>query len=300
MARYPLGAPVRVPTTVRQLNVDGTTTLVTPTTLTLLVKLAAADGTLTTTGTYASPTLDSLGTYHQDVPASDLTLLGHYQFTWTSTGPGAGVSFGDFDVFDPFETAVLPLQDAKDQLNIPQATTTWDAEIQSYIATIETSLEGFTGGPVVNRTVTAERAEMMGYQTVIPVRQRPLVSVTSITSASGSPIDISGGLKLDTNAGLIRKPLGLPFYGPFFQWLPEVYVTYVAGWGVSVPAAFSTFARIVLQHLWDTQRGPSVRPSMGGQDMVTIPGFAFAIPNRAAELLNGSLNGMSFRSEAYV
>jgi hypothetical protein len=38
----------------------------------------------------------------------------------------------------------------------------------------------------------------------------------------------------------------------------------------------------------------------GGGDLVTIPGFGFAIPNMAAELLNGSLNGMSFRLEAYV
>jgi hypothetical protein len=39
---------------------------------------------------------------------------------------------------------------------------------------------------------------------------------------------------------------------------------------------------------------------MGGMDMIQPPGFAFAIPNRAAELLNGTLNGMPFRVEAYV
>ena len=300
MARYPLGAPVRVSTTVRQLNVDGTTTLVNATTLTLVVKLANADGTSTVTGTYTSPVNDSIGTYHQDIPVTDLTGLGHYQYTWTATGTGAGVSFGDFDVFDPFETAVLPLQDAKDALNIPQAVTSSDTELQSYIATIESNLERATGGPLVNRTITAERTEMMSSQTVIPVRQRPLVSVTSIISASGGTIDISAGLKLDGGAGLIRRPLGLPFYGPFFAWLPEVYVTYVAGWGTSVPAAFGIFARIVLQNLWRTQHGPSARPSMGGEEMTTPPGFGFAIPNQAAELLAGSQNGIPFLSEAYV
>ena len=130
MARFPLGQPIRQSTTVRQLNVDGTTTLVNPTTLTLLVKVAAADGTMTTTGTYASPVNDGTGTYHQDIPTTDLTATGHYQYTWTSTGTGAGVSFGDFDVFDPFEIAVLPLADAKDHLNIPQSNTASDAEIQ--------------------------------------------------------------------------------------------------------------------------------------------------------------------------
>jgi len=263
------------------------------------VKLAQADGTQATTGTYASPANDGTGLYHQDIPVTDLATTGHYQYTWTATGTGAGVSFGEFDVFDALaETSVLPLQDAKDALNIPQATTTFDAEIQSYIATIRSSLEKATGGPLVNRTIT-ERSEMMSNQTVIAVRQRPLVSVTSIASASGSAIDISGGLDLDVNAGLIRRQLGLPFYGPFFTWLPKVSVTYVAGWGVSVPAAFNTFARIVLQHLWTSQRGPAALP-MGGGEMVTVPGFGFAIPNMAAELLNGSQGGIPFLSEAYL
>jgi hypothetical protein len=296
LSRYPQGQPVRLSTTVR----DVTGTLVNATTLTLLVKIAQADGTMLTTGTYATPANDSTGTYHQDIPVTDLAGIGHYQYTWTSTGTGAGVSFGDFDVFDPFEVAVLPLSDAKDALNIPQATTTSDSEIQAFIATIQSCIERMTGGPLTNRAVT-ERSEMQAGQTVIPVRQRPLVSVTSITSASGGAVDISGGLDLDTNAGLIRRKLGLPYFGPFFAWLPQVTVLYVAGWGTSVPAAFNSAARIILQNLWDTQHGPSARPSMGAQDdMVTIPGFGFAIPNQAAELLNGTQNGVPFMAEAYL
>jgi len=296
VARYPIGQPVRVSTTVR----DVTGALVNATALTLLVKVRAADGTSTTTGTYASPANDGTGLYHQDVPAADLQTLGHYQYTWTATGTGAGVSFGDFDVFDPFEAALLPLQDAKDACNIPQSNTTVDTELAGYVATIEGCLERMTGGPLLNTTVS-ERAEMMSLQTVICVRQRPLVSVTSVTSASGGAIDISGGLDLDANAGTIRRKLGLPFYGPFFQWLPQVTVTYVAGWGITVPAAFNTAARIILQNLWETQHGPSARPSMGASsDMVTPPGFTFAIPNQAAELLDGSQNGISFMQEAFV
>jgi hypothetical protein len=202
-------------------------------------------------------------------------------------------------VFDPFETSVLPLQDAKDQLNIPASNTGSDTEIQSYIATIESSLERATGGPVVNRVIT-ERAEMMSGQTVIAVRRRPLVSVVSIASASGGAIDISAGLDLDVNAGLIRRKLGLPFYGPFFQWLPQVSVVYIAGWGASVPPAFNSFARIVLQHLWWSQRAPALQGPLAGGSEVIIPGFGFAIPNAAAELLNGSQDGIPFLSEAFV
>jgi hypothetical protein len=297
VARYPLGQPIRVSTTIR----DFTGTLVNPASLTLLVKVAQADGTQLTAGTYASPVNDSTGAYHQDIPVTDLAATGHYQYTWTATGTGAGVSFGDFDVFDPFEIAVLPLQDAKDALNIPQDKTASDSEIQQYIATIQACMERMTGGPLVNRSVT-ERAELLDRQTVLLVRQRPLVSVTSIVSvASGLPLDISAGLDIDANAGTIRRKLGYPFYGPFFVWLPAMSITYVAGWGTSVPAAFNTAARIILQNLWETQHGPSARPSMGANsDMVTMPGWGFAIPNQAAELLEGSQGGMPFVSEVYV
>jgi len=295
VARYPLGQPIRVSTTTSVLNLNGTFTLTNATTLALVVTKPDA-----TTQSYNSPTNDGTGLYHQDIPAADLTQLGHYQYVWTSTGTAAGVSFGDFDVHDPGEPALLPLQDGKDALNIPQSTTTYDSELQAYIATIETSLEGFTGGPIVTRTVT-ERAELTSEYTVLQVRQRPLVSVTSIVSvASGQALDISSGLDIDANAGTIRRQLGWPFYGPYFTWLPAMTVTYKAGWGTAVPAVFNVFARLVLQHLWESQHGPAGRPSMGGADLVTPAGFAFAIPNRAAELLNGSLNGMPFRLEAYV
>ena len=296
MARYPLGQPVRVSTTVR--NASGA--LVSPDALTLLVKVAQSDGTSLTTGTYSSAATDGIGQYHQDIPVTDLQALGHYQYTWTATGTGAGVSFGDFDVFDPFEAALLPLQDAKDMLNIAQSVTTYDAELQAFIATVETSIEGMTGGPVVNRAVS-ERAVLDGTYTVLQVRQRPLVSVTSIVSvASGQAIDISAGLDLDANAGTIRRKLGYPFWGPYFVWLPSMTVNYVAGWGTSAPAALNLACRIIVQHLWETQHGPAARPSMGGSDLVTPGGFAYAIPYRAAELLNGNVNGMPFALEAFI
>ena len=54
------------------------------------MKLAQADGTQSTTGTYASPVNDGTGAYHQDIPVTDLVAAGHYQYAWTATGTGAG------------------------------------------------------------------------------------------------------------------------------------------------------------------------------------------------------------------
>jgi hypothetical protein len=260
---------------------------------TLTLTIRKPDGTQQS---YSSPANDSTGTYHQDVPVSDLGQVGHYQYKWTSTGTGAGESVGDFDVFDPFEVRVISLQDAKVMLNIPAASTGSDAEILEWIASIEAGLERFTGGPVISRAVT-ERCEALNGLRQFCVRQRPLVSVTSIVAETGGALDLSD-VKVDANAGTIQRAMGWPFLGPFAG--PWFTVTYTAGWGTSVPAAFASFARIVIDHLWDTQRGPSQRPSMGGDDVVTPAWLGFAIPNRALELLNGSQDGISLACEAYI
>ena len=287
--RYPNGQPVRVSTTVRDL--DGA--LVNATALTLA--LQRPDGTQ---ASYSSPVNDSTGSYHQDVPAADLTQNGHYQYAWTATGTGAGIATGGFDVYDPFEVRVLSLQDAKVMLNIPAADTANDAEIDQWVASIESGLERFTGGPVISRTVT-ERVEASSGYTKLCLRQRPVVSVQSITSESSGGAMSMADIKVDANAGTVQRALGLPFYGPFFMWQPWFIVVYTAGWGTAVPSAFSAFARIVIQHLWETKRGPIAMPMAGEQD-VAVPGFGFAIPARAAELLNGSQDGIPFALEAYV
>jgi hypothetical protein len=293
MSRYPAGQPVRISTTVR----DVTGALTDAGTLTLVVKLAQADGTTTTTGTYATPTHDSTGTYHQDVPAADLAGLGHYQYVWTSTGTGAGVTPpAGFEVYDPFEPALLPLQDAKDQLNIPQATTSSDAEIAAYVSTIESSLRGMTGGPVVNRSIT-ERAEFTPDLMMLQLQQRPIVSVTSIVSVpNGATVDISAGLDIDNLANAVYTKGGWAFSA----FSPLATVTYVAGWGTAVPPAFNVAARIILQHLWTTQRGATAPPMLGGMELATVPGFPYAIPYGAAELLRGTLNGLPFMCEVFA
>jgi hypothetical protein len=278
--RYPQGQPIRLSTTVR----DVTGTLVNPGSLVLT--LAKPDAS---TQAYSTPTSDGTGLFHQDVPTGDLSLLGHYAYKWVATGTGAGVSFSNFEVFDPLEVSVLSLQDAKDHLNIAQATTTYDQEIASKVATIQASLEKMTGGPIITRTVTERVQVGSGYRTLC-VRQRPLVSVTSITDvSSGVALDTSD-VELDTNAGIVRRKLGLPFLGRGWVFT----VVYTAGWGTAVPAAFGEAARIILEHLWQTQHGPAVRPVLGGEEEVTLPGWGFAIPNRAAELL------APYAIEAYV
>lgn len=148
MARYPVNQPITVPFTIRDRSgalVDAGGTLTT------LVKILNADGTYTTTGTYTPPVHDSLGTYHQDIPVTDLQLLGHYAWTVTaSPGTGASVAFGEFDVFDPFaEESVQPLTDyvtieeLKQRLSITD--TIDDAQAAIAVTGASRAIEGATG-----------------------------------------------------------------------------------------------------------------------------------------------------------
>jgi hypothetical protein len=66
-------------------------------------------------------------------------------------------------------------------------------------------------------------------------------------------------------------------------------VVYTAGLGTSVSAPVSAAARIILDHLWEIQRGPSARPSAGGDETFQGYGMSFAVPHRALELLGANL-----------
>jgi hypothetical protein len=46
------------------------------------------------------------GLYHQVIPATDLNVLGPYKWKLAVTGSGAGVGYGAFEVFDPFQSVL--------------------------------------------------------------------------------------------------------------------------------------------------------------------------------------------------
>lgn len=269
--RYPNGQPIRLTTTIKDL----TGALVDAGALSLTVQ----NPDLTTT-VFSTPIHDSTGTYHQDVPASSLTQNGHYLYVWASTGAGAGISRGDFDVFDPLEPSVLPLSDAKDALNILQTTTTYDNEVQSYLDTIEAGLETIIGGPIVNRTIANERVRQTYTNPVLVLRQRVVQSVTSIVDEwSGATLDLSS-IVVDQVTNMVSRKGNLPF---LFRG-PWCLVSYVAGQGTAVAPAFNAAAKIILAHLWSTQRGPGLAP-VPNMDVTYLPGMSYGIPNRALELL---------------
>lgn len=276
MARYPQGQDVRISATIR----DATGALANASAALITLRNPAA-----TITTYTTPTNDGVGLYHLDFPHADVSTIGHYQWLWDATVSGfhALLPAGAFDVYDPLEVTVLSLSDAKDALNIPQATVTDDEEIRLMIASIQAGLERMTGGPILTTQVT-ERADMDGQPWEIRLCKRPVVAVTSITDMlSGTALDVSA-LDIASKSAMVRRKDGQQF----FTNTGVVTVVYTAGWGTAVPPGIGKAAAFILQHLWETQRGPAIGPTFGGLDdtALTPPGLlpVFRVP-RVVELM---------------
>lgn len=268
MARYQLGQPVRLSTEVRDINGALANAG------TLALTLLRPDGT---TQAYASPTNDSTGKYHQDVPAADLTLTGHWQYKWVATGTNAGVSSGAFDVYDPWDSELLSLDDAKQHLNI--TSTTNDSELELYLAAVTDAIEAYIG-PVGRRTVTETVYPSSG---VLLLGTTPVISLTSVTPYAGTGLTV-GTLILSASAGIVYPGTYSTFYAASYD------VVYTAG-RASVPTAVQMAARLVLQRLWETQRGGSSSPArvIGavGEDFSTeSAAFAYVVSYGVRELLD--------------
>lgn len=172
--------------------------------------------------------------------------------------------------------ALITLDDAKAQLNITDDSQ--DAELQAYIDGLTPVIEGIIG-PVENRTVTET---VRGTGAALALQQVPAVSLTSLTAqlTGGTSYNVAG-LHLDGATGIVRR-----LDGGYFTGGPWTAV-YEAGRG-TVPATVNLASRILLQHLWSTQRFSRGGLAGGGDDYsVTepVPGFGYAVPNRVLQLL---------------
>ena len=90
-----------------------------------------------------------------------------------------------------------------------------------------------------------------------------------------------------TAGGRLRRKDGLPFTGGPFA------VTYKVGRPV-VRENISKAAVIILKHCWESQRGASGLPLQGFDDTSVIPGFGFAVPNQALDMLAPDLLSFGF------
>ena len=182
---------------------------------------------------------------------------------------------------------LLTLADVKAQLNI--TSTTYDTELGDYISAA-TDLVEWRTGPMSSRQITDEFVDLIGrtiYNELTTagtrafvLRTTPVISIDNIASGilSGVTTYTAADFFVDSATGIVRRYDGGTIFGP-------LKVTYTVG-RTSIPKAVNVAARIIVQHLWETQRGPSpANLQLSDVDNTTAGMFWDDIPNRAKMLL---------------
>lgn len=177
---------------------------------------------------------------------------------------------------------MITLADAKLQLNIDASNTTHDAELTAYVGAAIRAVEKHTGQVGTLRAVAGERHQVCRTAR-LRLHQYPVASVITVARVDTTLTWDVADLDVDVDSGLLRV-----LSGPLFHGL--LAVAYQAG-SADVPENHSLAARIIVQHLWQTQRGAmasrGVRPALNDSmdNLVNLGGRGYAIPNAALELL---------------
>lgn len=168
------------------------------------------------------------------------------------------------------ELDIITLQQAKLQLNITSAT--HDTEIEDYVSAATAMVEDAVG-PVVPRDII----EVQHGGRLLVLHRPPVIDLLTLVpvligGVSYTPAD----LDVDADTGIVRRLDGGGFVGP-------LRVTYEAGRD-PVPGNMNLATRIIVGHLWVTQRGAG-NPGMRSEDELVPSGLGYAVPRRAMELL---------------
>lgn len=262
-----LGAAVRLTASCK----DAGGTLVNASSVTLTITLP--DGTTASPAVTNPPS--TTGRYSVDYT---ITAAGRHTVRWLFTNPASAYT----DVLDvlPADPAFLfSLADAKKHLNIAADSTSDDDEVRDWSAATTMVVEHFVG-PVARRTVTERHTFTTAAMRVL--RHTPALALTSVAPVlTGGTSYTPADLDLDGDTGIVQRLDGGLLAGP-------LRFTYTAGRRIVAPN-ITQAGRIILQHLWRTQRGSLRGPVLAGGDdyAVTEPiqGLGYAIPNRALELL---------------
>lgn len=247
-------------------------------------------GTMTLTITQPDDTLvteivapTSTGRYTFDFPTA---LAGRHRINWLGTGANPGADADVFDVLPENPGYVISLADAKKQLN--SKTDVNDDELRDFIAATTSIIEEIRGEAVARRTFIDEREILTGR---FPLTRTPVQTVQSVAT-------VDGFITWDV-ARMHVSPAGVLAPNPYvntglLELKGWIRVVYTAGYTI-VPPNVLMAARVIVQHLWQTQRPERGAPSRAtGMAEYTVPGLGYSIPNRAKEMLgNGGTPGFA-------
>lgn len=181
--------------------------------------------------------------------------------------------------------SIVTLAVAKAQLNILPDDTSNDVELQGYVDAATAAVEKQLGRIVEPRTIT-EAYDFGNGTTSFLLRAVPVISLTSIVSLDGSQTWTVAApvMYVDGASGSVTVLSGPPLVG-------QALVTIQAGMQ-SIGANVRLAATIIIEHLWETQRG-QMGVQLGGDGETYVSGRGYAIPRRAIELLGDPLPGVA-------
>ena len=183
--------------------------------------------------------------------------------------------------------AIVTLAEARAQLQILDTDVTQDVVLQAYCDAITPMIEEKANEVIDQRSVTDEfdlswpsgsSTFVAGFQWTwtLWLRNRPTVSLTSVTNLNNNFVWPLSGLHLSPN-GRLRVMSGTPLSG-------FISVVYVAGYAV-VPFNYKQAALLILQHNWESRRGVgNVQSGVMGIGEQISPA-SFSIPPKAYEWL---------------
>lgn len=268
---YDLGAVVLLTYTARDLTgVAGNATSVS-------VTITLPDLTSVSSGVLAG----TAGVYAYAYPT---TQAGRHTIRWVATGTNAGAYTDVFEVNPAQSVQLVSLADARNQLRIPAADTSHDAEIADFLRSVTAVVERYKLAVVATtRTDTFD-----GGVPSVALRRFPVLSVSSV-SDFGTVLP-PGSYEVNLRTGVLtRVAQFLPY--PFLPGSQSVSVTYVAG-SASTPPDYARAALIILQHMWETMR-PAGRAPFSQQSDDYDPRYSYSIPRRALELLGEPVGGFA-------
>jgi hypothetical protein len=244
-----------------------------------------SSSTLTITlpdGTTATPTVPAPATAGQLRVDYVTSQVGRHAWRMVTVGPTTAYT-DVFDVRPAIPGGIVSLADARAQLNMGATETADDDELRGFIGAATGAVERALGRTVVRRSFT-DRFEVGGGTAELLLRNVPVLSLTSVASADGTTTWSTANLRVDSETGLVTVVSGAALTG-------AVDVTYQAGDTV-IREDYRLAALIIVQHLWETQRG-TMGVQLGGDNEPYVAGRGFAIPRRALELLDTQLPGVA-------
>ena len=222
-------------------------------------------------GTTSTPSVSGSSTY---TASFTTTLPGYHRVRWVGTVTNPGAYEDAFNVAPSATEPILSLADAKTFLRL--SSTSSDDEVRAVLDAVSDVCERFTKR-IWRRTTFTETYSAAG-STFLHLRNSPVISVTTVTESGTAVTDYV----VNKREGVLQRGTSLA-PSSWTSGFEHIVVTYVAGPSDGVvPANILQGCRLLLQHIWQTQRGGSNTGQLG-VDGEYDPQLGFYVPNRVRQ-----------------